>query len=162
MSQKTENIDESKQPLIQHLVELRSRLIKSLILISVLFVAAYIFADSIYNFLVQPYADAVSGDESRRLIFTALHETFFTYLKVALFASIFIALPFILIQIWIFVAPGLYKNEKSVVVPYLIATPILFFIGAALVYYFIMPLAIKFFLSFESIGGDGSLSLIHI
>ncbi len=159
MSQKTENIDESKQPLIQHLVELRSRLIKSLILISVLFVVAYIFADTIYNFLVQPYADAVSGDESRRLIFTALHETFFTYLKVALFASIFIALPFILIQIWIFVAPGLYKNEKSVVVPYLIATPILFFIGAALVYYFIMPLAIKFFLSFESIGGDGSLPI---
>jgi sec-independent protein translocase protein TatC len=84
---------------------------------------------------------------------------FFTYLKVALFASIFVSLPFILIQIWIFVAPGLYRNEKTVVIPYLIATPILFLLGAALVYYFIMPLAIKFFLSFESIGGQGTLPI---
>ena len=80
-----------------------------------LFVIFYFFADSIYNFLVQPYADAVEGEEGRRLIFTALHETFFTYIKVALFASLFISLPFLLIQLWIFVAPGLYKNEKSVV-----------------------------------------------
>ena len=90
------------------------------------------------------------------LLYTKL---FFTYLKVALFASIFVSLPFILIQIWIFVAPGLYRNEKTVVIPYLIATPILFLLGAALVYYFIMPLAIKFFLSFESIGGQGTLPI---
>ena len=159
MSDTNETLDEGKQPLIQHLVELRSRLIKSLILITVMFVVAYIFADTIYNFLVQPYADAVQGESGRRLIFTALHETFFTYLKVALFASIFVSLPFILIQIWIFVAPGLYRNEKNVVIPYLIATPILFLLGAALVYYFIMPLAIKFFLSFESIGGQGTLPI---
>ena len=159
MSDTNETLDEGKQPLIQHLVELRSRLIKSLILITVMFVVAYIFADTIYNFLVQPYADAVQGESGRRLIFTALHETFFTYLKVALFASIFVSLPFILIQIWIFVAPGLYRNEKTVVIPYLIATPILFLLGAALVYYFIMPLAIKFFLSFESIGGQGTLPI---
>ena len=120
MSDTNETLDEGKQPLIQHLVELRSRLIKSLILITVMFVVAYIFADTIYNFLVQPYADAVQGESGRRLIFTALHETFFTYLKVALFASIFVSLPFILIQIWIFVAPGLYRNEKTVVIPYLI------------------------------------------
>ena len=88
MSDTKETLDEGKQPLIQHLVELRSRLIKSLILITVMFVVAYIFADTIYNFLVQPYADAVQGESGRRLIFTALHETFFTYLKVALFASI--------------------------------------------------------------------------
>ena len=122
-----------------------------------MFVAAYIYADTIYNFLVQPYADAVSGDENRRLIFTALHETFL------LIKSSFICFHIYCIAIYLnsnmdFVAPGLYKNEKSVVVPYLIAT-ILFFIGAALVYYFIMPLAIKFFLSFESIGGDGSLPI---
>ena len=119
MSDTNETLDEGKQPLIQHLVELRSRLIKSLILITVMFVVAYIFADTIYNFLVQPYADAVQGESGRRLIFTALHETFFTYLKVALFASIFVSLPFILIQIWIFVAPGLYRNEKTVVIPYM-------------------------------------------
>jgi len=159
MSSEQENLDESKQPLLQHLVELRSRLVKSLILIAALFVVSYIFADTIYNFLVQPYADAVEGEEGRRLIFTALHETFFTYLKVALFTSLFIALPFILIQIWIFIAPGLYKNEKNVVYPYLFATPMLFLIGASLVYYFIMPLAIKFFLSFESIGGNGALPI---
>ena len=159
MSKTDESINNNKQTLVQHLIELRSRLIKSLVLILIVFVIAYIFADNIYDFLVQPYADAVAGESGRRLIFTALHETFFTYLKVALFASIFISLPFILMQIWIFVAPGLYKNEKSVVIPYLIATPVLFLLGAALVYFFIMPLAIKFFLSFESIGGQGSLPI---
>jgi sec-independent protein translocase protein TatC len=152
-------LSENKQPLLVHLVELRSRLIKTMIMITILFIIFYFFADSIYNFLVQPYADAVEGEEGRRLIFTALHETFFTYIKVALFASLFISLPFLLIQLWIFVAPGLYKNEKSVVVPYLLATPILFILGSALVYYLIMPLAIKFFLSFESIGGNGALPI---
>ena len=113
-------INDSKQPLLQHLIELRKRLVKSLILITVLFVISYIFADTIYNFLVQPYADAVEGEQGRRLIFTALHETFFTYLKVALFASLFLSLPYVLTQIWIFMAQGLYKNEKMVVIPYLI------------------------------------------
>ena len=159
MSLDKNELSENKQPLLVHLVELRSRLIKTMIMITILFVIFYFFADSIYNFLVQPYADAVEGEEGRRLIFTALHETFFTYIKVALFASLFISLPFLLIQLWIFVAPGLYKNEKSVVVPYLLATPILFILGSALVYYLIMPLAIKFFLSFESIGGNGALPI---
>ena len=152
-------LNENKQPLLAHLVELRSRLIKTMIMITLLFIIFYFFADNIYNFLVQPYANAVEGEEGRRLIFTALHETFFTYIKVALFAALFISLPFLLIQLWIFVAPGLYKNEKNVVVPYLLATPILFILGSALVYYLIMPLAIKFFLSFESIGGNGALPI---
>ena len=159
MDDKVDKIQEINQPLLHHLVELRSRLVKSLAIIFILFVVAYIFADTIYNFLVQPYADAVAGEEGRRLIFTALHETFFTYLKVSLFASIFIALPYILTQLWIFIAPGLYKNEKFVVIPYLVATPLLFLLGSALVYYLIMPLAIKFFLSFESIGGNGALPI---
>lgn len=152
-------LNENKQPLLAHLVELRSRLIKTMIMITLLFFIFYLFADNIYNFLVQPYANAVEGEEGRRLIFTALHETFFTYIKVALFAALFISLPFLLIQLWIFVAPGLYKNEKNVVAPYLLATPILFILGSALVYYLIMPLAIKFFLSFESIGGNGALPI---
>ena len=159
MSPESKDINDSKQPLLQHLIELRKRLVKSLILITVLFVISYIFADTIYNFLVQPYSDAVEGEQGRRLIFTALHETFFTYLKVALFASLFLSLPYVLTQIWIFMAPGLYKNEKMVVIPYLIATPLLFLLGSALVYYLIMPLAIKFFLSFESIGGNGALPI---
>ena len=152
-------LNENKQPLLAHLVELRSRLIKTMIMITLLFVIFYLFADNIYNFLVQPYANVVEGEEGRRLIFTALHETFFTYIRVALFAALFISLPFLLIQLWIFIAPGLYKNEKNVVLPYLLATPALFILGSALVYYLIMPLAIKFFLSFESIGGNGALPI---
>ena len=136
---------------VDHLTELRSRLLKSIIYIFIFFVISYTFADSIYSFLVQPYADAVKGDElNRRLIFTALHETFITYLKVAFFAAVFVGSPVLLIQIWKFIAPGLYKNEKKALLPYLIATPTLFLLGGMLVYYLVMPLAIKFFLSFET------------
>jgi len=109
------------------------------------------FAENIYSFLVAPYADAVKDDGlSRRMIFTALHETFITYLKLAFFAAMFISSPIILTQIWKFVAPGLYRDEKKALLPYLIATPTLFLLGGMLVYYLIMPLAIKFFLSFET------------
>jgi len=159
MSSKDNELNKNKQPLLEHLIELRSRIIKTMIMIIVFFIFFYIFADNIYNFLVKPYANAVAGEEGRRLIFTALHETFFTYIRVAIFASLFVSLPFLLIQLWIFIAPGLYKNEKNVVLPYLLATPILFILGSALVYYLIMPLAIKFFLSFESIGGNGALPI---
>ena len=124
-----------------HFVELRSRLLKSIIFIFVVFVASYIFAEHIYNFLVEPYANAVKDDPtSRRLIFTALHETFITYLKVAFFAAIFLGSPILIIQIYKFIAPGLYKNEKKALLPYLIFTPILFLFGGILVYYLIMPL----------------------
>ena len=159
MSSKDNELNKNKQPLLEHLIELRSRIIKTMIMIIVFFIFFYTFADNIYNFLVKPYANAVAGEEGRRLIFTALHETFFTYIRVAIFASLFVSLPFLLIQLWIFIAPGLYKNEKNVVFPYLLATPILFILGSALVYYLIMPLAIKFFLSFESIGGNGALPI---
>ena len=143
-----------------HFVELRSRLLRSIIFILVIFIFSYIYAEHIYNFLVEPYADAVKDDEnSRRLIFTALHETFITYLKVAFFAAIFLGSPVLLIQIYKFIAPGLYKNEKKALLPYLIFTPILFLFGGLLVYYLIMPLAIKFFLSFESIGTNTSLPI---
>ncbi len=143
-----------------HFVELRSRLINSLIFIFVIFVVSYIFAEQIYNFLVNPYAQAVKEDpSSRRLIFTALHETFITYIKVAFFAAIFFGSPVLLIQIYKFIAPGLYKNEKKAILPYLISTPILFLLGGLLVYYLIMPLAIKFFLSFESIGSNTTLPI---
>ena len=136
---------------IDHLSELRSRLIKSIIFLFIFFIICYFFAENIYAFLVEPYANAVKDDkENRRLIFTALHETFITYLKVAFFAAFFASSPIILTQIWKFIAPGLYKNEKSALLPYLIATPTLFLLGGMLVYYLVMPLAIKFFLTFES------------
>ena len=143
-----------------HFIELRSRLIKSIIFIFVIFVISYTFAEHIYAFLVNPYAEAVKDDPtSRRLIFTALHETFITYLKVAFFAAIFLGSPVLLIQIYKFIAPGLYKNEKKALLPYLISTPILFLLGGMLVYYLVMPLAIKFFLSFESMGSSSSLPI---
>ena len=143
-----------------HFVELRSRLIKSIIFIFLIFIISYTFADHIYNFLVEPYANAVKNDNtSRRLIFTALHETFITYLKVAFFSAIFLGSPILLIQIYKFIAPGLYKNEKKAILPYLISTPILFLFGGLLVYYLVMPLAIKFFLSFETVGSSTTLPI---
>ena len=147
------NKTENEGGFISHLTELRQRLIYSFIFLFVFFVGCYFFSENIYGFLVEPFAIAVknSGIE-RRLIFTALQETFLTYLKVSFFAAFFITCPFILIQIWKFIAPGLYKHEKLAIIPYLILTPVLFFLGGMLVYYLIMPLAIKFFLSFESTG----------
>jgi len=109
---------------------------------------------------VQPYSDAVlSNNLDRRLIFTALHEAFLTYLKVAFFAAVFISSPIFLSQIWKFIAPGLYKNEKQALLPYLIATPTLFILGGCLVYYLIMPLAIKFFLTFETVAEPGVIPI---
>ena len=143
-----------------HFVELRNRLLNSLIFIFIVFIISYFFAEHIYNFLVEPYANAVRDDQiSRRLIFTALHETFITYIKVAFFAAIFLGSPVLLIQIYKFIAPGLYKNEKRAILPYLISTPILFLFGGLLVYYLVMPLAIKFFLSFETIGSNSTLPI---
>ena len=144
---------ETEGGFVSHLTELRKRLIQSFVFLIIFFIGCYFFAEHLYGFLVEPYARAVKDDGTeRRLIFTALQETFLTYLKVSFFAAFFVTCPFILIQIWKFIAPGLYKHEKSAIFPYLILTPILFFLGGMLVYYLIMPLAIKFFLSFESSG----------
>tara|TARA_B100000886_G_scaffold138138_1_gene93397 strand:- start:2838 stop:3605 length:768 start_codon:yes stop_codon:yes gene_type:complete len=143
-----------------HFIELRSRLLNSLIFIFVIFIISYVFAEHLYNFLVEPYSKAVRDDGGqRRLIFTALHETFITYIKVAFFSAIFIGSPVLLIQIYKFIAPGLYKNEKQALLPYLISTPILFLLGGLLVYYLVMPLAIKFFLSFETLGSNTALPI---
>ncbi len=143
-----------------HFIELRTRLMNSLVFIFVVFIISYIFAEQIYNFLVEPYANAVKDDQiSRRLIFTALHETFITYIKVAFFSALFLGSPVFLIQIYKFIAPGLYKNEKKAILPYLVSTPILFLLGGLLVYYLVMPLAIKFFLSFETLGTNTSLPI---
>ena len=106
--------DKKEASFVSHLTELRQRLINSLIFIFIIFVIGYFFAENIYNFLVEPYANAVKDDDvDRRLIFTALHETFLTYLKVAFFSAIFLGSPIILTQVWKFIAPGLYANEKK-------------------------------------------------
>ena len=152
--------NEKKSSFVEHLTELRSRLVKSIVYLFLFFIVCYFFAENIYSFLVAPYADAVKDDGlNRRMIFTALHETFVTYLKVAFFTAMFITSPIILTQVWKFVAPGLYKNEKKALLPYLILTPILFLLGGMLVYYLIMPLAIKFFLSFETSAQINSLAI---
>ena len=155
------NDDKTKQgSFVDHLTELRSRLTKSFVYLFILFIISYFFSENIYRFLVEPYAEAVRNDQTdRRLIFTALHETFITYLKLAFFTAIFFTSPIILTQIWKFIAPGLYKDEKRALLPYLIATPTLFLLGAMLVYYLIMPLAIKFFLSFETSSQISSLPI---
>lgn len=151
---------ENEGGFVSHLTELRKRLINSFIFLFIIFIICYFFSEYIYGFLVEPFSKAVkeSGLE-RRLIFTALQETFLTYLKVSFFTAFFVTCPYILMQIWKFIAPGLYKHEKIAILPYLILTPILFFIGGMLVYYLIMPLAIKFFLSFESTGLSTNLPI---
>ena len=113
-------------PLLAHLVELRGRLLKSVIAIIVLFFIFFSVKEHIYGFLVQPLADilAEQGGE-RRMIFTALHEAFFTYIKVSFWTALFVAFPFVAAQFWRFVAPGLYRHEKKAVLPYLILSPIL-------------------------------------
>ncbi len=155
MTQNDENLG-----FISHLTELRKRLIHCIVFLFSIFVVCYFFSEYIYGFLVDPYYSAVKEDGTeRRLIFTALQETFLTYLKVSFFTAFFVTSPFILIQVWKFIAPGLYKHEKSALMPYLIITPILFLLGGMLVYYLIMPLAIKFFLSFESSGAITNLPI---
>ncbi len=157
----TKNNEKNKnESLISHLTELRSRLLKTFIFLILTFVVCYYFSENIYAFLVKPYSTAIlENNLDRRLIFTALHEAFLTYLKVAFFASFFITSPILLSQLWKFVAPGLYKNEKKALLPYLILTPILFVVGGMLVYYLIMPLAIKFFLGFESVGSTSNIAI---
>lgn len=154
-----EDIDATKAPLLEHLIELRARLLKSLAAFAAAFIVCYIFAEEIYAFLVHPYAQAVAGQEGRRLIFTALQETFFTYVKVAVFGALCLAFPIMAIQIWKFVAPGLYRHERRAFLPFLIATPLLFLLGASLVYFIVMPLATEFFLSFETGGEAGGLPI---
>jgi sec-independent protein translocase protein TatC len=144
-----DEVDASRAPLLEHLIELRNRLIKALAAFVVAFAICVFFAEEIYQILVQPLADALEGREGRRLIFTALQETFFTYLRVGLFGGLCLGFPFIAWQLWAFVAPGLYRNERSAFLPFLVASPILFAIGASLVYFLIMPMATRFFLGFE-------------
>ena len=151
--------DDGSMPLLDHLIELRTRLLKSLVFLLIAFIGCYTVSEYIYAFLVEPYAKVVEGQEGRRLIFTALHETFFTYIKVSFFAALCLSFPIIAGQLWAFVAPGLYKNEKKAFAPFLIATPVLFLTGAGLVYYLVMPMAIEFFLGFESAGAAGGLAI---
>jgi sec-independent protein translocase protein TatC len=150
-----------KAPLIEHLIEFRKRLMFAMSAWIIGFAIAYLFKTQSYGFLMQPLVDAYgeSGSEGRRLIYTSLPETFFTYVKLSLFTGFALAFPFIAHQFYSFVAPGLYKHEKRVVLPYLILSPLLFFAGMALAYYYVFPLAWKFFIGFEQLTSEGELPL---
>lgn len=153
-------IDDRKMSLIEHLTELRKRLLFAAIGFVVMFLICFYFANPFFNFLVAPLAEVWEGDPNRRLIFTAMHEKFFTNIKVAFFAAAFISFPLFATQVWMFVAPGLYRNEKGAFLPFLIATPFLFFGGGAFVYYFVMPVAWEFFTGFEQLAaGPGALAI---
>ncbi len=154
-----DSIEASKAPLLDHLIELRQRLLWSVVAVFVCFIACFIFATDIYNILLHPYRIAVGDDIPIEMQFTAPQEFFFTKLKLALFGAIFIAFPVIASQVYMFVAPGLYKNEKKAFLPYLAATPILFLIGGLVVYYIVMPLAMQFFLSMQQTGSDENISI---
>ena len=156
------DIDEREMPLLDHLVELRNRLMYSAAALLIGFLVCYLFAAHIYEFLVRPLAKiyADMGYTDRRMIYTGLTEAFFTYIKVAFWAGAFITFPFVATQLWLFIAPGLYRNEKEAFLPFLIATPILFFAGGAFVYYFVFPNAWRFFVSFETpVAGPGELPI---
>ena len=150
-----DDIDASKAPLIEHLIELRQRLMWAILAIAVGFVLCFTFAKDIYNFLLVPYQWAVGEDVPIGMIYTAPQEFFFTQLKVALFGAIFLTFPIIAAQLYMFIAPGLYRNERHAFLPFLIATPVLFVIGGALVYFVVMPLAMQFFLSMQQTGETG-------
>lgn len=156
-----DDVDASKMPLLEHLIELRNRLIYSIAALFVAFLGCFFFAEQIYKMLMYPLYLAYGADaENRRMIYTAPQEAFLTYVKVAFWGGALIAFPVIANQVWKFVAPGLYKHEKKAFLPFLVATPVLFSLGGALVYFFIMPLALQFFIGFESAGGEGTLAIV--
>jgi sec-independent protein translocase protein TatC len=153
-----DELDSSRMSMLEHLTELRRRLLWALAAFLLAFIVCFHFAAPIYGFLMHPLSAALEG-EDRRMIYTGLTEAFFTYLKVGAWSAFFIAFPILASQIWKFVAPGLYKNERGAFLPFLLATPVLFITGAALLYYGVMPLLIHFFLGFESTGGPGQLPI---
>ena len=177
-----DDLEESKMPLLEHLVELRRRLLYSFAGFLVVFFACFAVANELYQFLAAPLLDALQADATQReivegavanqpgqviqqisstpgMIFTSLPEVFFTYIKVAFFFAAFLTFPLFEIQFWKFVAPGLYRKEKKAFLPFLIMTPVLFFVGASFVYFVIFPIAWEFFLSFQTLGGEGDINI---
>ena len=151
-----DDIEATKAPLIEHLIELRSRLIKALIALFICAVISGIFAREIYDFLTAPLCEQlIERGQDAKLIYTQLYEKFFVHLKIAVWGGVFLGFPLIAAQLWMFVAPGLYKQERGAFLPFLIATPVLFLMGASLVYFFVMPMAISFFLDFQTSGAEG-------
>lgn len=153
-----EDIEATKAPLMEHLIELRSRLIKALLAFAVMFGLCFVFAKDIYNILVWPFV-WVAGPENSKFIYTALLEYFVTQLKLAMFGAAFLSFPVVAGQLYMFVAPGLYKNERKAFLPYLIATPIFFTLGALVVYFLVFPMLVRFSLHMQQPGEAGNASI---
>jgi sec-independent protein translocase protein TatC len=158
MPEKKEEPTEKNQHLLEHLLELRKRLMLCFAALLLTSCGAYMVAPQIYAFLVHPLATALEG-EGRRMIYTGLTEAFMTYMRLSVFAGAFVAMPFIIYQIWLFIVPGLYKQEKKAFLPFLVATPLLFFGGASFVYFVVIPMAWKFFTGFETLGSSTTLPI---
>jgi len=154
-----EDIEATKAPLMDHLIELRSRLIKALIAFAVMFALCFVFAKQIYNVLVWPFV-LVAGPENSKFIYTALLEYFITQIKLAMFGAAFLSFPVVASQIYMFVAPGLYRKERQAFLPYLIATPIFFTLGAMCVYFLVFPMLIRFSLHMQQPGEEGNASIV--
>src|ERR1700720_1821207 len=153
-----EDIEATKAPLLEHLVELRGRLIKALAAFFVTFIVCFFFAKQIYNILVWPFV-TVAGPEHSKFIYTALLEYFVTQIKLAVFGAAFLSFPVIAAQIYMFVAPGLYRHERQAFLPYLIATPFFFVLGAAMVYFLVMPTLVRFSLGMQQLAGPGQAEI---
>jgi len=155
-----EDIEATKAPLLDHLVELRSRLIKALIAFAIMFALCFFFAKTIYNVLVWPFV-WIAGPENSKFIYTALLEYFVTQIKLAMFGAVFLSFPVVAAQIYMFVAPGLYRHERQAFLPYLAATPIFFFLGALVVYFIVMPMLVRFSLGMQQLGvGEAEIVLL--
>jgi len=156
-----EDIEATKAPLIDHLIELRSRLIKALVAFVITFICCFIFAKQIYNVLIWPFV-WVAGAENSKFIYTALLEYFVTQLKVAMFGAAFLSFPIVASQIYMFVAPGLYRHERQAFLPYLIATPVFFVFGSMVVYFIVMPTLVRFSLGMQqtSAAGEPNITLM--
>ncbi|HEY0300480.1 MAG TPA: twin-arginine translocase subunit TatC, partial [Rhizomicrobium sp.] len=152
-------IEATKAPLMDHLIELRKRLIWSIVAFVVCFLVCFYFAKYIYGFLTLPLAHALAGQPNDHLIATALTETFFTYMKVGMFGGVCLAFPVIAAQVWMFVAPGLYRNERNAFLPFLLATPVLFAVGACFVLYVMLPFAIAALNALNTPGAGGGLGI---
>jgi sec-independent protein translocase protein TatC len=153
-----EDIEATKAPLMEHLIELRARLIKALLAFAVMFIACFIFAKQIYNVLVWPFV-WVAGPEQSKFIYTALLEYFITQLKLAMFGAAFLSFPVVAGQIYMFVAPGLYRHERQAFLPYLIATPFFFGLGSMVVYFLVMPMLVRFSLGMQQLPSEGSAEI---
>jgi sec-independent protein translocase protein TatC len=153
MAFKISDLDDTQAPLMEHLIELRGRLMKAVLALGIAFAVCLYFADDIFGILVRPLTESF-GEGNGRLVYTQLYGAFFVEIKVALFAAFFVSFPIIANQLWAFVAPGLYAREKRAFLPFLIATPVLFTLGACLAYFVVMPLAFPWFLGFQgNVGG---------